>query len=114
MAKYTARIKMKRAYYISDNYNRSFRSVVAARKEIMRMYQGFELRAVSIPVVDNAHTVVGTVLDPGTNPRWQSITRVYETWTRKTIPTVHEWVLNKNGTLGKKIREQTFGSSKVI
>ena len=33
---------MKRAYYISDNYNRSFRSVVAARKEIMRFNTGMD------------------------------------------------------------------------
>lgn len=95
---------MKREYYISKNYNRSFKSVVAARKEIMRMYQGFELRAVSIPVEDNAHTLVGTVLDPGTYPRWHTVTRVYEAWSRKMKSTQNEWVLNKNGTLGKKIR----------
>ena len=95
---------MKRKYYVSENYHKSYDSVIAARKEIMRRYEGFELRAVYIPVEDNAHTRVGTVTDPGTYPRWHTVTRVYDTSTGKTKTIEHEWVLNKNGSLGKKIR----------
>ena len=95
---------MRRKYYIAENYNRSFRTIVAARKEVMRQYKGFELRAVTIPIDDNVNTRVGSVRDPGTEPTWFTVTRRYDAASGKTKATIHEWVLNANGTLGKKLR----------
>lgn len=95
-------------YYISNNYNRSYKTIIAARKAIMNMYKGFQLRAVSIPVINEKNEHVGYVNEPHHYPEWRVPYWKFNPNLGREVRMEKRWVLKADGTLGERLDKKRY------
>lgn len=95
-------------YHVSNIYERKFKKLDNARKYAIEVCKSnpYSNRAnVSAPVSDDKNRHVGDVVPTYRGYEWRVTHWVYSPNASKNVRLYDVWVLNKDGSLGKKISD---------